>query len=223
MNSEKKKEEIIELTEVVEEGPAIAAKNDPPERLASNSEGKKDPLHPQASEKSFSALTDISPGIMKEAPARQAESWALQEGTRLVERLAADVIPRIVAEKLSSQLEKLKAETDNLRARAEAFPGKFEAWFSSEGLKFLEQKAREAIPRVAAEALHPEIENLKKEIEKVRTQAEEMSRRTQSWLETDGKQILETVARQIFPQIAERILRQEIERLRQENRTPGKE
>jgi len=209
MGLEKEKEEIIELTEVLEEGPAFAA--------------KKDLLRPQASSDSLSALPDSSSRIMKEAPTRETENWAAREGTRLVERLAADFIPRIVTERLSLELEKLKVETDALRARGEAFSGKLEEWFSSEGVKSLEQKAREEIPRAAAEALHPEIEALKKEIEKIQAQGEELSRRTQSWLENEGKEILEKVARELFPQMAERVLRQEIERLKEESRAAENE
>ena len=220
---EKEKEEIIELTEVLEEGPAFAAKKDLGERLPPNAERKKDPLRPQASSDSLSALPDSSSRIMKEAPTRETENWAAREGARLVERLAADFIPRIVTERLSLEIEKLKVETDALRARGEAFSRKLEEWFSSEGLKSLEQKAREEIPRVAAEALHPEIEALKKEIEKIQAQGEELSRRTQSWLENEGKEILEKVARELFPQMAERVLRQEIERLKEESRAAENE
>jgi molecular chaperone GrpE (heat shock protein) len=223
MGLEKEKEEIIELTEVLEEGPAFAAKKDPGERLPPNPERKKDPLRPQASSDSLSAFPDSSSRTLKEAPPRETENWAAREGARLVERLAADFIPRIVKEKLSSEVAKFKAETDALRARGEAFSRKLEEWFSSEGLKSLEQKAREEIPRVAAEALHPEIEALKKEIEKIQAQGEELSRRTQSWLESEGKEILEKVARELFPQMAERVLRQEIERLKEESRAAENE
>ena len=136
MNLEKKNEEIIELTEVLEEGPAFAAKNNPGERLSLTPERKKDSL---------------------------------------------------------------------------------------EGLKSQEQKAREATPRVAAEAVYPEIEALKKEVEKIQAQGEELSRRTQSWLESEGKQILEKIARELFPPMAEKILRQEIEKLKEESRSGEKE
>jgi len=220
---EKEKEEIIELTEVLEEGPAFAAKKDLGERQPPNAERKKDLLRPQASSDSLFSLPDSSSRIMKEAPTRETENWAAREGARLVERLAADFIPRIVKEKLSSEVAKFKAETDALRARGEAFSRKLEEWFSSEGLKSLEQKAREEIPRAAAEALHPEIEALKKEIEKIQAQGEELSRRTQSWLENEGKEILEKVARELFPQMAERVLRQEIERLKEESRAAENE
>lgn len=221
---EKEKEEIIELTEVLEEGPAFAARKDLGERLLPpNPERKKDPLRPQASNAPLSALPDSSARILKEASPRETENWAAREGAPLVERLAADFIPRIVTEKLSSEVAKLKAETDALRARGEAFSRKLEEWFSSEGLKSLEQKAREEIPRVAAEALHPEIESLKKEIEKIQAQGEELSRRTQSWLESEGKEILEKVARELFPQMAERVLRQEIERLKEDSRAAENE
>ena len=220
---EKEKEEIIELTDVLEEGPAFPAKKDLGERLPPNPERKNASLRPQASNDSLSALPDSSLRTLKEASPRETENWAAREGARLVERLAADFIPRIVAEKLSSEVAKFKAETDALRARGEAFSRKLEEWFSSEGLKSLEQKAREEIPRVAAEALHPEIEALKKEIEKIQAQGEELSRRTQSWLESEGKEILGKVARELFPQIAERVLRQEIERLKEESRAAEEE
>ncbi|RPJ41374.1 MAG: hypothetical protein EHM27_06220 [Deltaproteobacteria bacterium] len=223
MGLEKEKEEIIELTEVLEEGPAFAAKKDLGEELPPNPGGKKDPLRPQASSDSLSALPDSSSRILKGAPARETENWAGREGVRLVERLAVDFIPRIVTEKLSSEVAKLKAETDALRARGEAFSRKLEEWFSSEGLKCLEQKAREEIPRVAAAALHPEIEALKKEIEKIQAQGEDLNRRTQSWLENEGKEILEKVARELFPQMAERVLHQEIERLKEESRAAENE
>ena len=90
-------------------------------------------------------------------------------------------------------------------------------------MKSLEQKAREEVPRIAAEALHPEIETLKKEMKKIQDQAEELSRRTQSWLDGEGKQILEKVARELFPPMAEKILRQEIEKLKEESRAAENE
>jgi molecular chaperone GrpE (heat shock protein) len=223
MGLEKEKEEIIELTEVLEEGPAFAAKKDLGERLPPNAERKKDPLRPQASSDFLSALPDSSSRIMKESPTRETENWAAREGARLVERLAADFIPRIVTERLSLEIEKLKVETDALRARGEAFSRKLEEWFSSEGLKCIEEKAREAVSRVPAEALHPEIEALKKEMKNIQAQGEELSRRTQLWLEGEGKQILEKVARELFPQMAERVLRQEIERLKEESRAAENE
>ena len=93
---------------------------------------------------------------------------------------------------------KLKAETDALRARGEAFSRRLEEWFSSEGLKSLERKAREEIPRVAAAALHPEIEAFKMEMEKIQAQGEELNRRARSWFESEGKEVLEKVARELF-------------------------
>ena len=223
MDLGEKNEEIIELTEVLEEGPAFAARRDPGERLLPNPVNKKDPVHPQDSNDSPFALPDSSARMMKEVFTRQVENWTAGEGTRLVERLTAEFIPRIVAEKLSSETAKLKAETDVLRARGESLSRKLEEWFSSEGLKSLEQKAREELPRIAAEALHPEIETLKKEMKKIQDQAEELSRRTQSWLDGEGKQVLEKVARELFPPMAEKILRQEIEKLKEESRAAENE
>ncbi len=216
MGSEKEQEGIIELTDVLEEGPAFAARNDRPERLAPEPENKKPALRPQAAHESIAALPDSNARMMNEALTRQAENWAAREGARLVERLAADFIPRIVGEKLSSELAKIKAETDALRAREEAFSRKMEEWFSSEGLKSLEQATREAAPRVAAEALQPEIE-------KFQARGEELSRQAQAWFAGEGKQILEKVAREVFPQMAEKVLRQEIEKLKEERRATENE
>jgi len=223
MDLEKKNEEIIELTEVLEEGPAFAARRDPGERLPSNPERKKEPLRPHDPNDTLSALPESSARMMKEILTRQVENWTAGEGTRLVERLTADSLPRIVAEKLSPEVAKLKTETDGLRTQGEAFSRKLVEWFSSEGLKILEQKAREEIPRVAAEALHPEIEAGKREMQKFQDLAAEMGRRTQSWLEGEGRQILEKVARELFPPLAEKILRQEIEKLKEESETAEKE
>jgi len=220
---EKEKEEIIDLTEVLEEGPGFARKTDPGEQPPSGPERKKDPLRLQPASDFLSALPDSSARTQREGPAGEAENWGAQEGARLLERLAADFIPRIVTERLSPEVAKLKDEADALSARGQAFSQRLEGWFSSEGLRSLEQKAREEIPRVAAAALHPEIAALKKEMEKIQAQGEELNRRARAWFESEGKEVLEKVARELFPEMAERVLRQEIERLKEESRAAEKE
>jgi hypothetical protein len=160
---------------------------------------------------------------MKEPLTRQEENRAPGEETGVAERLAAKIIPRMVAERLSSELERLKAETDALHARGEAFSRRLEEWFSSEGLKCLEQKTREAVPRVAAEALQGEIAALQREIEKFQAQGEDLNRRVQTWFADEGKQVLAEIAREIFPQMAEKILRQEIDKLKEESRASARD
>jgi len=218
---EKKDEEIIELTEVLEEGPAFAARREPEGKTVSRAERNIEALRPSDTSDSLSALSEPSMGVKKEIFAREAESWRAPEGNRPEERLASDSIPGIGSEKRSSEAAKHKAETAALRAQGETFSRKAEEWFSSEGLKCLEEKAREEVLRAAAEALRPEIETLKKEIKKF--QEEELSRRTQSWFDTEGRKILEKVARELFPPMAEKILRQEIEKLKEESGAPEKE
>jgi hypothetical protein len=223
MDPQKEKEEVIELTEVVEEGPAFAIKKDPEEWPPSFPEKVKDFPSSSPSGAPSSAPLQFPEGMAKDLLSRQAENWAAKEGTRLVERLAGDFIPRIVTERLSPELVKLQGETDALHKQGEAFARRLEEWFSSAGLKSLEEKAGEALPRLVAEAFRPEIEALRGELEKIRAQGEELGRRTESWFEKEGKEILERAARELFPEAAERVLRQEIERLKEEGRPPGKE
>ena len=82
-----KDEEIIELTEVVEENPAPAGKQEegPPERAPE-----------------FLGL--------KSALAAKAEEWMAAEGRRVLERLAREMFPRIAEEVLRKEIDKLKAE-----------------------------------------------------------------------------------------------------------------
>src|SRR5512138_2016073 len=117
MDPQKEKEEVIELTEVVEEGPTFAAKNDAENRPSSSPERKKDPVAPAPPEDPFSALLNLSPGTLQDTLSREAENWAAREGAPLLERLAGDLIPRLVTERLSPELMRLKGETDALRSQ----------------------------------------------------------------------------------------------------------
>ena len=90
MDPQKEKEEVIELTEVVEEGPAFAAKNHPEDRPPSSPEKKKDfPAPPPPGDPS-SAPPQFPERAVKDLLNRQAEDWAAKEGSRLVERLAGE-------------------------------------------------------------------------------------------------------------------------------------
>jgi hypothetical protein len=272
MESGKEKEEFIELTEVVEEEPLSSGKREFKDRLPPDREKKKENRAPFPPGDPGSASQDVSSRALKEAMTLQVENWAAGEGGEIIQRMAADFIPRITRERLSPELEKIRAEMAALRAQREGFSDrveqwlrkegvelverisqetvskiaagdlnkeiekvhsemeklrserealsrKYEGWFSSEGLKSLEQRAREAIPRIVREAVEPELEKFRAEFQKVRIGAEELNRRAALWFENEGRQVLEGITREIFPQIAEKILRQEIEKLKEEART----
>jgi hypothetical protein len=271
METDKEKEEIIELTEVVGEKPSSSEKREFKERLSPEREEKYENRTPFPLGDPGSSSFDVSSRALKEAMTSHVENWTAGEGGQIIQRMAADFIPRITQERLSPELEKIKAEMaalraqreglsdrvekwlrkegveviegisqetiskiaardlskeiekvrtemEKLRTEREALSRKQEDWFSSEGLKSFGKKAQEAIPRIVQEALRPELENLKIEIEKGRTEAEELNRRAALWFENEGRQVLEKIAREIFPQIAEKILRQEIEKLKEEAR-----
>jgi hypothetical protein len=87
MADAEKNEEIIELTEVVEEKPGPAGK-----------EGERSQEY--ASE--FLA--------MKSALTVKAEEWMASEGVRVLERVAREMFPRIAEGVLRREIDKLKAE-----------------------------------------------------------------------------------------------------------------
>ena len=81
-----KNEEIIDLTDVVEEVPAPAA-----------AEGKRAP--------------EDSPDLlaMKSALSAKAEEWMAAEGVRVLERVAREMFPQIAEAVLRKEIDKLKA------------------------------------------------------------------------------------------------------------------
>ena len=87
MADTQKKEEIIELTEVVEENPASAGKE---------GEGS----HEYASELL----------AMKSALKVRAEEWMASEGVKVLERVAREMFPRIAEAVLRKEIDTLKAE-----------------------------------------------------------------------------------------------------------------
>jgi len=111
MGLEKEKEEIIELTEVLEEGPAVPARNERPERL-SPEPGERCPFaRPPAAEESRSGLSDSDPGRMQEILTREAQTWLANKGAQIVEKIAREVFPQIAEKVLRQEIEKLKGET----------------------------------------------------------------------------------------------------------------
>ncbi len=101
-----------------------------------------------------------------------------------------------------------------VRAQKEALNAKAERWLAAEGLQVLDQRVREMIPRIAAEAFGKEIEKLQAEVEEMQGQKEALQMKTEEWMASDGIRVLERVAREMFPLIATEVLRQEIEKIK---------
>ncbi len=101
-----------------------------------------------------------------------------------------------------------------VRAQKEALNAKAERWLAAEGLQVLDQRVREMIPRIAAEAFGKEIEKLQAEVEEMKGQKEALQMKTEEWMASDGIRVLERVAREMFPLIATEVLRQEIEKIK---------
>lgn len=275
MEPGQKKEEIIELTEVAEDGPAPSRKKDPDQPSPQDWIKKEaGPLFtpnqtPSAShdpglraEKAAMAeltrdwaanegtrilermgqesipriaQSKLDPEVEKlktelaairaqrEGLSARVEQWFQKEGAGLVERLVQETVPRLVAEHLRPDRERVQKELEDLQTRQESLSGKIDQWLQAEGVKSLEQSAGEAIPRIVGERLKPEVETLKGELEKVRLQADEERTRVVNWFEKEGREILENTAREIFPRIAADVLRQEIARLKDETGAEEKE
>jgi hypothetical protein len=271
MEANQEKDDIIELTEVVEDKPTLSGERESKDRSDPTREKKNETRGLDLQGDPVSLSYDPSFRAMKEAMTTQVESWTAREGEPIIGRLAEELIPRLTRERLSPELEKLKGEMAALRAQREGLTDRVEQWFqkegiaaverisqetipriaaedlnrevekvrgeleglrsergvlsrrqeewfSSEGLRYLEERIREAIPRIVREALEPEVENFGAQMEKALARTEELNRRAALWFEEEGRQIIENTARGVFPQIAEKVLRQEIERLREETR-----
>jgi uncharacterized protein YfaT (DUF1175 family) len=124
------------------------------------------------------------------------------------------MIPPIAQEVLEKETERLQGEVEGIRAQKEALNTRAEKWLAAEGLQVLDQRAREMIPRIAAEAFGKEIEKLQAEMEKMQAQKEALQMKTEEWMASDGIRVLERIAREMFPLIATEVLRQEIEKLK---------
>jgi hypothetical protein len=277
MESGQTKEEIIELTEVAEDGPAPSWKKDSNQPLPQNATKKEAvPLPLSTPNQIPSPSHDPGLRVEKAAMAELARDWAANEGNRILERMAQEYIPRIAQSRLDPEIEKLKTELSAVRAQGEglsarveqwlqkegaglverlfqenvprlvaeqlrpdrervqkeledlqtqreSLSAKIDQWLQAEGVKSLEQSTGEAIPRIVGERLKPEVETLKGELEKVRLQADEERMRVVNWFEKEGREILENTARETFPRIAADVLRQEIARLKDEAGAEEKE
>ncbi len=122
--SKGEKEEIIDLTEVVEE-PSGSEKREYRERAAAaqdSSRGAERPFgEPWPSQTEVQSLlkemeeirAEVNKmGVQKEALQRKIEEWMAVEGSRVCERVAREMFPAIAAEVLRQEIEKLKAEAE---------------------------------------------------------------------------------------------------------------
>ena len=105
MTNKDRNEEIIELTDVVEEKPeGETARAAPEQRSGMRLEPPKEerqPLPPKYESEVWA---------LKEALKVGAKDWMAQEGIRVLERVARDMFPKIAAEVLRGEIEKLRAE-----------------------------------------------------------------------------------------------------------------
>lgn len=237
------KEEIIELTEVVEESSSSAetppsfedyeaevralreALNARAERwLATEgvqvlNQGVREMIPRIAEEGMEKEIEKFKAEVEKirtlqEALSAKVEQWLDSEGLQVLNQRVREMIPPIAKEVLEKETERLQGEVEGIRAQKEALNTRAERWLAAEGLQVLDQRAREMIPRIAAEAFGKEIEKLQAEVEKMQAQKEALQMKTEEWMASDGIRVLERVAREMFPLIATEVLRQEIEKLK---------
>ena len=121
MTNAKKNEEIIDLTDVVNEewGPAGRDRPmpfSPPASEEKISGAGPDPrsnrnLEPRREEsRSLSRDPESENRDMKKALRAGAEEWMASEGVRVLERIAREMFPKIAREVLGQEIEKLKAQ-----------------------------------------------------------------------------------------------------------------
>lgn len=135
MSETGKDEEIIDLTEVVEEGPGepglepkemevVGSIEEPPleEFLISSREGEPSPamedktpdLSPRVPEPRRPLFPDpeFEVRALKETLTAKVQEWVVSEGTQVLERVAREIFPKIAEEVLRKEIEKLKVEAE---------------------------------------------------------------------------------------------------------------
>ncbi len=157
-------EEIIDLTEVVEEAGGGAAPGVKPfpgtvPKGAGDISG--------VGELPQSVLADAESTFrdLQEALNARAEKWLTHEGPHILDQGVRAMIPRIAAEALGKEVGEMRAEVEKIGAQKEALLKKTEEWMAVEGTRVLERVAREMFPVIAAEVLRQEIEKIKMEVE----------------------------------------------------------
>lgn len=217
MESGMEKEDIIELTEVVEEKPSLSARGEPKNPFPKNREKKNDDQGGYPQNDPVSRSYDASFRAMKEAMTSQVESWTSDEGEQIIQRLAEGLIPRITQERLSPEIERLKAEMASLRGQREGLSDRVEHWFRKEGIEAVERISQETIPPIAAGDLNREAEKVRAEMEVLRSEREALSRRYEEWFSKEGVERLAEKVREAIPRIVGEMLKPEIENFKAES------
>jgi hypothetical protein len=217
MESGMEKEDIIELTEVVEEKPSLSARGEPKNPFPKNREKKNDDQGGYPQNDPVSRSYDASFRAMKEAMTSQVESWTSDEGEQIIQRLAEGLIPRITQERLSPEIERLKAEMASLRGQREGLSDRVEHWFRKEGIEAVERISQETIPPIAAGGLNREAEKVRAEMEVLRSEREALSRRYEEWFSKEGVERLAEKVREAIPRIIGEMLKPEIENFKAES------
>jgi len=219
--AEEKKEEIIELTEVIEEP---SAAEPPTLRDIPLNEESRQPMEQEP------ALDELSPPeppkplydyeaevrTLREALNARTERWLATEGTQVLSQGIREIVPRIAERELREEVEKLKAEVEKIQALKEALRAKVEQWLDAEGVQVLRQATREILPGIGEELLGKEIEKLQGEVEKIRALREALNTRAEQWFHSEGVQVLKEGAQEAIPAIAQEILGKEIEKFQLE-------
>ncbi|MDI6753420.1 MAG: hypothetical protein QME78_03390 [Thermodesulfobacteriota bacterium] len=193
------KEEIIELTEVVDESPRPEEKKGEKASFGPADEPGEGQSHQRE------AMQSPPEGI---SPVMAIPDW---------EKSPAPVIEQSVAKDEPREVEQAKPSfydyESEIRSLREALNARAERWLATEGIQVLHQISREMIPRIAQELFGREIEKLKEEVEKVRAEKEALSAGAQQWLDSEGLQVLNQGVREVIPRIAREVLDKETEKV----------
>ena len=152
----------------------------------------------------------------KEALKAGADQWLNSEGVKILDQGTREVLPKIAAEVLSKEVEKFRGEVEGLRQEKEALKAGADQWLNSEGVRILEQIAKETLPRIAGEVLGKEVEKISYEVEGLRAEKEALKVRSEQWLGSEGIKVLEQQTREVLPGIAAEALGKEAEKLKAE-------
>ena len=115
-------EEIIELTDVIEEGPAATTAEN---RTEGGGEPKVSPAPPVEPERPAPLFSISEPEVVpplanydseimpfQEEFKKRVEAWIADEGAKIMERAARQAFPKIAEEVLKREIEKLKEESE---------------------------------------------------------------------------------------------------------------
>jgi hypothetical protein len=109
MTDWEKDEPIIELTEVVEDAPNPAGQW--METSSPTSPERKVAEPPGAPHRSLPDM-EVEMRAVRQAMLARMEKWVAEEGVQILERVARELFPKIAADLIREEIEKLKAEAE---------------------------------------------------------------------------------------------------------------